>query len=97
MALEFFLAAPQGRLIGLHIVETPADFRRFLCGHAAILVEVGWVVGHNHLPFPACAIPISRPNGRASKRRKEVPPRHTSHRAYTGTYATAAALKTLTP
>ena len=52
MALEFFVAASQDRLIGLDLVEAPADFRRSLCGHAAMLVEFNWVVRHQHLPLP---------------------------------------------
>jgi hypothetical protein len=43
MALEFFLPASQGCLIGLDLMEAPADFRRFLWGHAAMLVEFNWV------------------------------------------------------
>jgi hypothetical protein len=31
-------------------VEAPADFRRSLCGHAAVLVEFNWGVGHHHCP-----------------------------------------------
>jgi hypothetical protein len=52
MALEFFVAASQDRLIGLDLVEAPADFRRSLCGHAAMLVEFNWVVRHHHSPSP---------------------------------------------
>jgi hypothetical protein len=33
-------------------VEAPADFRRSLCGHAAMLVEFNWVVRHHHSPSP---------------------------------------------
>ena len=89
MALEFFLAPPQSCLIGLHFVETPADLRRFLCGHAAILVEVDWVVGHNHLAFPACAIPISRSDTTGQCRNDVSKSRHDTARigAYTETYA----------
>ena len=89
MALEFFLAPPQGCMIGLHFVETPADLRRFLCGHAAILVEVDWVVGHNHLAFPACAIPISRSDTTGQCRNDVSKSRHDTARigAYTETYA----------
>jgi hypothetical protein len=32
-------------------MEAPADFRRFLCGHAAMLVEFNRVVHHHRLPF----------------------------------------------
>jgi hypothetical protein len=39
MTLEFFVAASQDRLIGLDLEEAPADFRRSLCGHAAMLVD----------------------------------------------------------
>jgi hypothetical protein len=60
VALEFLLAPPQGCLIGLDFVEAPANFSRFLCGHAAMLVEFHWAVRHNRLPFPACAVPNSR-------------------------------------
>ena len=42
MALEFFLPAAQDCLIGLDLVEAPADFRRSLCSHAAMLVEFNW-------------------------------------------------------
>jgi len=52
MALEFFVAPSQDRLIGLDLVEAPADFRRSLCGHAAMLVEFDWVIRHHHLPSP---------------------------------------------
>jgi len=52
MTLEFFLPASQDCLIGLDLVETPADFRRSLCGHAAMLVEFNWGVGHHHLSLP---------------------------------------------
>lgn len=51
MALEFLLPAAQGCLIGLDFVEAPADFRRSLCSHAAMLVEFNWVVCHHHSPF----------------------------------------------
>jgi len=34
--LEFLLAASQGCLVGLNLVETPANFSRFLSGHAAM-------------------------------------------------------------
>src|SRR5713101_6912121 len=97
MALEFFLAAPQGRLIGLHLVETAADLRRFLCGHAAMLVEVDWGVGHNHLAFPACAIPISRSNTTGQCRNDVRKSRHDTPRiAPTPSHMPpAAALKTL--
>jgi hypothetical protein len=49
MVLEFFLPVSQDRLIGLDLVEAPADFRRSLCGHAAMLVEFNWVVRHHQL------------------------------------------------
>ena len=52
MALEFFLPASQGCLIGLDLMEAPADFRRFQCGHAAMLVEFNWVVRYHLLPSP---------------------------------------------
>ena len=52
MALEFFLPVSQDRLIGLDFMEAPADFRRSLCGHAAMLVEFNWGVGHHHLSLP---------------------------------------------
>ena len=47
MALEFLLAASQGCLIGLNFMEVPANFRRFLSGHAAMLVEFHGVVRHD--------------------------------------------------
>ena len=50
MALEFFVLLSQDRLIGLDLVEAPADFRRSLCGHAAVLVEFNRGVGHHHCP-----------------------------------------------
>jgi hypothetical protein len=37
--LEFLLAALQGCLIGLNLVEAPANFSRFLSGHAAMFVK----------------------------------------------------------
>jgi hypothetical protein len=52
VALEILLAAPQGCLIGLNFVKAPANFRRFLSGHAAMLVEFHGVVRHDRLPFP---------------------------------------------
>jgi hypothetical protein len=52
VALEFLLAASQGFLIGLNFLEAPANFRRFLSGHAAMLVEFHGVVRHDRLPFP---------------------------------------------
>jgi len=52
MALEFFLSASQDRLIGLDLVEASTDFRRSLCGHAAMLVEFNRGVGHHHLSLP---------------------------------------------
>ncbi len=52
MALEFFLPASQDCLIGLDLVKAPADFRRSLCGHAAMLVEFNGGVGHHHLSLP---------------------------------------------
>ena len=51
MALEFLLAASQGCLIGLNFIEAPANFRRFLSGHAAMFVEFYGVVRHDRLPF----------------------------------------------
>ncbi len=45
--LELFLAASQGHLIGLKLMEAlTAIFCRFLSGHAAVLVEVDQVVRH---------------------------------------------------
>jgi hypothetical protein len=75
MALEFFLPASQGCLIGLDLMEAPADFRRFQCGHAAMLVEFNWVVHHRRLPFTLCTFPVLRsPRNRANvKRRKDCP------------------------
>ena len=52
MALEFFLPASRDCLIGLDLVEAPADFRRSLCGHAAMLVEFNRVIRHDQLPSP---------------------------------------------
>jgi len=54
VALKFLFAASQGCLIGLNFKEAPANFRRFLSGHAAMLVEfhgVVRVVRHARLPF----------------------------------------------
>ena len=53
MALEFLLAVPQGSLIGLNFMEVPANFRRSLSGHAAMLVEFHRIVCHDRLPFPS--------------------------------------------
>jgi hypothetical protein len=72
MALEFFLAAAQRCLIGLDLAATATDFRRFLCGHAAMLVELDWVVRHNRLPFPACAVPIFAIRRTRASVRKDV-------------------------
>jgi hypothetical protein len=52
LAFECFLAIAQGRLIGLDLVRTPADFRGFPGGHAAMLVQVYWVAVHTYPPFP---------------------------------------------
>jgi hypothetical protein len=49
--LEFLLAAPQGCLIGLNFVEAPANFSRFLSGHAAMFVKFHWVICHVELTF----------------------------------------------
>ena len=50
--LELFLATSQGRLIGLKRMEAlTANFRRFLIGHAAVLVEVDRVVLHGLISF----------------------------------------------
>jgi hypothetical protein len=38
MTLEFFLTASQGGLIGLDLMVTAADFRRFLRSHATVFV-----------------------------------------------------------
>jgi hypothetical protein len=38
MALEFFLTASQGGLIGLDLMIAAADFRRFLRSHATMFV-----------------------------------------------------------
>jgi hypothetical protein len=82
MALEFFLTASQCCLIGLDLVEAAADFRRCLCGHAAMLVKVYWFVRHNCLPSPARAIPFRDPMPRrASKRSDDASSRPTSGRA----------------
>jgi hypothetical protein len=51
VAFEILLAASQGCLIGLNFMKAPANFRRFLSGHAAMLVEFHWVVRHDRLPF----------------------------------------------
>ena len=70
MALEFFLPASQDRLIGLDLMEASTDFRRSLCGHAAMLVEFNWVVHHHRLPFTLCTFPILRsPRNRANVKR----------------------------
>jgi hypothetical protein len=45
------LAASQGCLIGLNFIEAPANFRRSLSGHAAMLVEIHRFVRHDRLPF----------------------------------------------
>src|SRR5947209_8437351 len=45
------LAALQGCLIGLNFMKAPANFRRFLSGHPAMLVEFHWVARHDRLPF----------------------------------------------
>ena len=54
MPLEFLLAALQGCLIGLNVVEAPANFSRFLSGHAAMFVKFHGVIRHDRLPFHAC-------------------------------------------
>jgi hypothetical protein len=51
VAFEILLAASQGCLIGLNFMKAPANFRRFLSGHAAMLVKFHWVVRHDRLPF----------------------------------------------
>jgi hypothetical protein len=38
MALEFFLTASQGRVIGLDLMVEAADFRRFLRSYATMFV-----------------------------------------------------------
>jgi hypothetical protein len=47
--LEFLLAAPQGCLIGLNFVEAPANFSRFLSGHAAMFVKFHGVIRHGRV------------------------------------------------
>ena len=59
MVLEFFVPASQDRLIGLDLVEGPADFRQSLCSHAAMLVEFNWVVRYHLLPSPPSYSEIS--------------------------------------
>jgi hypothetical protein len=54
VALEFLLAASQGRLVGLNLVEAPANFSRFLSGHTAMFVKFHGVIRHDRLPFHAC-------------------------------------------
>jgi hypothetical protein len=54
------LTALQIGLIGLDFVKTPANFRRFLRRHTPVLVKFDWLVRHNRLPFPACAISTLR-------------------------------------
>jgi len=50
--LQLFLAASQGRLIGLKFMQTlTADLRRFLCRHTAVLVEVDRIICHGIHPF----------------------------------------------
>jgi hypothetical protein len=51
VALEFLLAASQGCLIGLNLIEASANFRRFLSGHAAMFAEFYGVVRCDRLPF----------------------------------------------
>ena len=51
MALEFLLTPSQGCLIGLDRMKAPADYRRFLSGHAATLVEFDRAIGHSSSPF----------------------------------------------
>ena len=81
MALEFFLSTSQGFLIGLDLLEAPAEFRRFLRGHAAMLVEFDWVFRHNHLPFAACAMPIPRSEATGERRKDEARSRRDASRS----------------
>jgi hypothetical protein len=46
MALEFFVLALQGCLVGLDLVEAATDFRRSLGSYTAVLVEFNWTVVH---------------------------------------------------
>jgi hypothetical protein len=46
MALEFFVLASQGCLVGLDLVEAATDFRRSLGGYTAVIVEFNWTVVH---------------------------------------------------
>jgi hypothetical protein len=47
VAFEFILTASQGCLIGLDLMKAPTHFRRFLGGHAAMVVEFDWIIRHN--------------------------------------------------
>jgi hypothetical protein len=51
------LAATQGRLIGLNLLEAPANFGRLLGSHAAMFVELDRTVHHDRFPEEerACA------------------------------------------
>jgi hypothetical protein len=60
VALEFVLAMSQGCLIGLNFLQAAANFRRFLSGHAATLVEFHGVVRHDRLPFLSHTIHFGR-------------------------------------
>ena len=52
VALELLLAGAQGCLIGLDFMQAPPNFRRFLSGHAAMLVEFNWVISQVICPSP---------------------------------------------
>jgi hypothetical protein len=70
MALEFFLPASQGCVIDLDPMEAPADFRRFLCGHAAMLVEFNWVVQSSSFALHALHVPNFAISMQPGERRK---------------------------
>src|SRR5438046_5879897 len=53
--LEFLLTVSQGCVIGLNFVEAPANFSRFLSGHAAMFVKFHGVICHVELTFTRLA------------------------------------------
>jgi hypothetical protein len=53
LSFKCFLAITQRGLIGLDLMRTPTDFRRFLRGHAATVVQVYWVAIHTPCAFPS--------------------------------------------
>jgi hypothetical protein len=60
LVLEFSLTASQIGLIGLDFVKTPANFRDFCAAIPRCWSSFDWLVRHNRLPFPACAISTLR-------------------------------------